>query len=409
MPVFHYKGRNARGEAIEADIESPSADAVATQLFNTGVTPITIVQQAAKVDLMAGLRSRLLIGRPTLVDLILFARQMHTLMRAGVPIIRAITGLADTARNTVLAQVLRNVVTSLEAGRDLAGSLSQHPEIFTPLFISIVQVGENSGRLDESFLQLSEYLELEKTTRDSIKSALRYPTIVIVAIAAAIAIINLKVIPVFAKVFAGFHAELPMATKVLIATSNFTVTYWYYMVGALLLIVLSVRSYIKTDAGRYRWGRAKLRLPIVGSIILRATLARYARSFAMSTRSGVPLIQALTVVAKAVDNDFVADRILMMRNGIERGDTLTRTAAASGLFTPLVLQMLSVGEETGAVDEMLSEVADFYEREVAYDLKSLSEKIEPIMLLAVGGLVLMLALGVFLPMWDLAGAARGHG
>lgn len=409
MAVFHYKGRNARGEAIEADIESTSADAVATQLFNTGVTPITIVQRAAEVDLMAGLRSRFLIGRPSLVDLILFARQMHTLMRAGVPIIRAMTGLAETARNAVLAEVLRNVVSSLEAGRDLAGSLSQHPEIFSPLFISIVQVGENSGRLDESFLQLSEYLELEKTTRDSIKSALRYPTIVIVAIAAAIAIINLKVIPVFAKVFAGFHAELPMATRVLIATSNFTVHYWYYMVGIIVMIVLAVRSYVRTDAGRYRWGRAKLRLPIVGNIILRATLARYARSFAMSTRAGVPLIQALTVVSKAVDNDFVADRILMMRNGIERGDTLTRTAAASGLFTPLVLQMLSVGEETGAVDEMLSEVAGFYEREVAYDLKSLSEKIEPIMLLAVGGLVLMLALGVFLPMWDLASAARGHG
>ncbi len=409
MPVFHYKARNTRGESIEADIEAASADVVASQLFNTGVIPITIVEQQAHVDLLEGLRKRLLIGRPTLVDLILFARQMHTLMRAGVPIIRAMSGLADTSRNVTLAQVLREVVTSLEAGHDLASSLSQHPEIFSPLFISIVQVGENSGRLDESFLQLSEYLELEKTTRDSIRSALRYPTIVIVAIAAAIAIINLKVIPVFAKVFAGFHAELPTATKILIATSNFTVAYWYIMLGTLLLIIFGVRAYIRTDAGRYRWGKAKLRLPIVGSIIMRATLSRYARSFAMSTRSGVPLIQALTVVSKAVDNDFVADRILMMRNGIERGDTLTRTAAASGLFTPLVLQMLSVGEETGAVDEMLSEVAGFYEREVAFDLKSLSEKIEPIMLLAVGALVLMLAMGVFLPMWDLAGAARGHG
>ncbi len=409
MPVFHYKARNARGESIEADIEAASADVVAGQLFNTGVTPITIVEQQAEVDLFAGLRKRMLIGRPTLVDLILFARQMHTLMRAGVPIIRAMSGLADTTRNVTLAQVLREVVTSLEAGRDLASSLSQHPEVFTPLFVSIVQVGENSGRLDESFMQLSEYLELEKTTRDSIKSALRYPTIVIVAIAAAIAIINLKVIPVFAKVFAGFHAELPTATKILIATSNFTVSYWYIMLGTLLITVFGVRAYIKTDAGRYRWGKAKLRLPIVGSIIMRATLSRYARSFAMATRSGVPLIQALTVVSKAVDNDYVADRILMMRNGIERGDTLTRTAAASGLFTPLVLQMLGVGEETGAVDEMLSEVAGFYEREVAFDLKSLSEKIEPIMLLAVGALVLMLAMGVFLPMWDLAGAARGHG
>ncbi len=410
MPTFHYKARNARGESIEADIEAVSADAVAGQLYNTGVIPITIIEQQTQVDLLEGLRKRLLIGRPTLVDLILFARQMHTLMRAGVPIIRAMTGLADTTRNVTLAQVLRDVVTSLEAGRDLAGSLSQHPEIFTPLFISIVQVGENSGRLDAAFLQLSEYLDLEKTTRDSIKSALRYPTIVIVAIAAAIAIINLKVIPVFAKVFAGFHAQLPMPTKILIATSNFTVAYWYLILGTLLAIVFGVRAYINTDTGRYRWGKTKLRLPIVGSIIMRATLARYARSFAMSIRSGVPLIQALTVVSKAVDNDYVADRILMMRNGIERGDTLTRTAAASWLFTPLVLQMLGVGEETGAVDEMLTEVAGFYEREVAFDLKSLSEKIEPIMLLAVGALVLMLALGVFLPMWDLASAARGgHG
>lgn len=164
--------------------------------------------------------------------------------------------------------------------------------------------------------------------------------------------------------------------------------------------------YVRTEAGEYRWDRYKLRLPVVGDLVQRATLARFARSFALSMRSGVPLIQALTVVARAVDNAYVAARVLTMRNGIERGESLTRTAATSDLFTPLVLQMLAVGEETGRVDEMMQEVAEFYEREVDYDLKRLSAYIEPVMIIAIGIMVLVLALGVFLPMWDLASAAR---
>ena len=388
-------------------LEAASADAVAAQLMTGGIIPIEISEARERRDLLQELRRRLGGGAPGLTELILFSRQMHTLMRAGVPIIRALNGLAETYRNPMFKGALADVVGNLESGRDLAGSLARHPRVFSSLFVSLMQVGENTGRLDEAFLQLSAYLEMEKETRDRIKAALRYPTIVIVAIAAALAIINLKVIPVFARVYSGFGAKLPWATQVLIATSNFTVAYWPYLLTILVLSYAGTRSYVHTDEGRYRWDKLKLRIPVIGGIILRATLARFARAFSMASRSGVPLIQALTVIALAVDNEYVGDRVRSMRNGVERGESLTRTAATTGLFTPLVLQMLAVGEETGAVDEMLEQVGDFYEREVDYDLKNLSAAIEPILILGIGAIVLVLALGVFLPMWDLASAVQG--
>jgi MSHA biogenesis protein MshG len=408
MALFHYKGRTHRGDAINGTLEAATADAVAAQLFNSGVTPIEINETRPKGDPLAAVRQKLVSDRASLDDLTLYSRQMYTLMKAGVPIIRAINNLAQSHRKPAMARALRAVATDLESGRDLSGALSRHPRIFSTLFVSIIQVGENTGRLDEAFLQISQYLELEKETRDRIKQAMRYPTVVFIAIAVAIAIINLFVIPAFAKVYAGFKAELPWATQALIATSDFTVAYWPYIVSALLGAVVAARMYVNTEEGRYRWHKLKIRLPLVGGIITRATLARFARSFAMSMRSGVPLIQALTVVARAVDNVFVGDRILQMRNGIERGDTMTRTAAATDMFTPLVLQMMAVGEETGAMDEMMQEVAEFYEREIDYDLKNLSAAIEPILIVAIGAMVLVLALGVFLPMWDLAAAATGQ-
>lgn len=408
MARFQYRGRSERGDAVHGVLEAGSADAVATQLLTGGITPIEITEARERTDPLAQLRRRLGGGAPGLDELILFSRQMHTLMRAGVPIIRALNGLAETYQNPVFKDALADVVDHLESGRDLSGSLARHPRVFSSLFVSLVQVGENTGRLDEAFLQLAAYLEMEKDTRDRIKAALRYPMTVIVAISVALVIINLKVIPAFARVYSGFGAKLPWATQVLINVSKFTVAYWPYLFAALIATIAGVRYYVHTEKGRYRWDKLKLRLPVVGSIILRATLARFSRAFSMAMRSGVPLIQALTVVALAVDNEYVGDRVRSMRNGVERGESLTRTAATTGLFTPLVLQMLAVGEETGAVDEMLAQVGDFYEREVDYDLKNLSDAIEPILIVAIGVIVLVLALGVFLPMWDLASAVQGH-
>lgn len=411
MPVFEYRGRNNQGQAVSGNIDAASTDAVATQLMGSGITPIDIATQKNKKKADKSKKFEINFSKnkkPTLDDLVLFSRQMYTLMHAGVPIIRAITGLTDTTRNLVLKQTLQAVRTEVEGGRELSTAMAQFPDVFSHLFVSMVQVGENTGNLDDVFLQISGYLAREKNTQDQIKSAMRYPAFVIVAITIAMFIINMWVIPTFAKVFAGFNAELPLPTRILLGISEFTVSYWYLLVGGVVTTLLLLRKYIKTESGHLFWDRFKTRIPLIGSIVLRATLARFSRSFSMSLRAGVPLVTGLALVSRAVDNVYVGGHIANMRTGIERGDSLTRTAVATEMFTPLIIQMLAVGEETGNVDDMLEEVADFYDREVDYDVKNLTSAIEPILIVFIGAMVLVLALGVFLPMWDLAGAAKGN-
>lgn len=406
MPIFRYKARNSHGDAVSGELDAGSADAVATQLINSGVTPVDITEVEEKRDFLNDLEQAFSRNKPELDDLILFCRQMHTLARAGVPIIRAMTGLEETTKNQSLAKAINRVRKNLESGHELSAALGMEPNIFNNLIVSIVRVGETTGRLDEAFLQLALYLEMERDTRDRIKTALRYPSFVILSIGIAIGIVNVVVIPAFARVFAKMQTDLPWQTQLLINLSDFTVNYWPHMIAAFILAGFGIRHYVSAGKGKYKWDKYKLNIPIVGSLIMRSTLARFTRSFAMAMKSGVPLIQALTVTARAVDNDYVADRILSMRNSVERGENLTRTAAATGLFPPLVLQMFSVGEETGAIDKMMEDVAIFYEREVDYELKNLSSAIEPIMIIAIGVLVLIVALGVFLPMWDLSQLAR---
>ncbi|MHB8453793.1 MAG: type II secretion system F family protein [Acidiferrobacterales bacterium] len=409
MPNFQYNGRNRRGEAVTGQVEAATADVVATQLFNSGITPIDIVPADAVQDVLGGLKAlfaRLNEGGVGLTDQIFFCRQMYTLLKAGVPIMQTLRGLRDSTHNPALARVIGSLGEGLDAGMDLTTAIKRHPQVFSSLFVSLVQIGETTGTLAEAFLQLSAYLEREKDTRERIKQALRYPIMVVVAITIALFIINIFVIPAFARVYASFHAGLPLPTRILIATSSFMLAYWWVLLTGLIGAVVGIRSYVHTAEGRYQWHKYKLKMPIVGRIIYCATLGRFARSLAITLKSGVPLVQGMSVVSRAVDNDFVGDRITQMRDGMERGESISRTATATGLFPPLVLQMISVGEESGAMDELLDEVAGYYEREVDYDLKNLSAAIEPILIVSIGVIVLILALGVFLPMWDLARAAH---
>lgn len=404
MPLYRYKARGRRGDAIEGSIEAVSSDAVATQLLEGGITPIEIAvaKTGATTEINFG---KLFVEKVTDTDVIQFSRQMYSLTKAGVPMLSALHGLSQSTKNATLAEAVRNVTASLEAGRDLATSFSEHPEIFSLFYISMIRIGETTGQLDAIFLQLARYMERDKRTRSQIKSALRYPSFVLIAITIAIAIINLFVIPTFAGVFAKFGSELPFATRILLETSNFTVAHWPELLGVTIAGFFGASRYLKTEEGRYRWDRLKLKLPLAGEIIYRATLARFSRLFAMSTGAGVPLITALTVVAKALDNKYVEERILGMQTGIERGESITRTAAATGLFDALVMQMMAVGEETGSIDKLLAEVAEFYEAEVENDIDKLSARIEPILTVFIAGIVLVLALGVFLPMWNLAEVA----
>ena len=407
MPLFNYKIRDAAGNLVEGQAEALSADALANQFQMSHAIPLSISAVAVKKKSVS-MKNFNLRGKPrvTLDDLILFCRQMYTLNSSGVPLVRAIRGLVETARNPTLGEALAKVVVDLESGMELSGAFSQHHQVFPALLCRMIQVGEVTGKLDEVFLQLSIHFEREKDIISRVKAALRYPSFVLIAIAVAIMIISLFVIPAFSKVFAGFGAELPLPTRILLGISSFMQSYWYVVIGATLIAIIAVKRILKTTRGRYVWDRYKLKIPLVGDIILRSTLVRFSRGFNMSYTAGIPLSQALGFTARAVSNSYVGEKIEIIRNGIERGDTLTRSASHAGIFTPLVLQMMAVGEETGSVDTMLNDVAEFYEREVDYDLKNLSSAIEPIMIVIIGAMVLVLALGVFLPMWNLSSVVR---
>jgi len=410
MPVFAYKGRSARGDLVQGSLEGADSGVVADQLLNTGITPteIRLTSQAArsgsKPDISLWKRLSME-NKVDVMELMLFSRQMYTLLKAGVPIMRALAGLQESTRNPAFATMLQDLRESLDSGRELSAALRRHPKVFSPFYLSMVQVGEMTGMLDVTFLRLYEHLEFEKDMKERIKAAVRYPMFVVIAMAIAIVIVNIFVIPAFAKVFEGFHAELPLMTRILMGFSNFMVNAWPVLLALLIGAVVAFRSWINTADGRYKWDRYKLHIPIAGPIIMKATLARFARSLALSFKSGIPIVQGLNSVALVVDNEFMRSRVEQMRDGVERGESILRTAATTGVFNPTVLQMIAVGEETGDMDGLMFEIAGMYEREVEYEIKSLSANIEPIMIVLLGGMVLVLALGIFLPMWDLGKVA----
>lgn len=406
MPFFAYKARNTRGEMLRGVLESADSGAVADQLFSTGVTPIEIVEtRKPAVGGNGGWWARLTEPKVRSIDVQLFSRQLYTLLKAGVPIMRGLGGLQESAINKSFARVVQDLRESLDSGRELSAAMRRHPAVFSSFYVSMVRIGETTGRLEEVFLRLFDHLEFEREMHERVRTAMRYPVFVIIAMVIAVAVINLFVIPAFAKVYAGFNAELPIMTRILVSTSNFTVQFWPLIAVAGAAAGIAFKMYINTANGRYKWDRFKLRLPIVGKILLKGTLGRFARSFALSSKSGVPIVQGLSVVAKTVDNTYISSRIEQMRDGVERGESILRTAVTTGVFTPIVLQMVAVGEESGALDDLMEEIAQMYEREVDYELKTLSAQIEPILILGLGILVLVLALGVFLPIWDLGKAA----
>ncbi|MBI5331595.1 MAG: type II secretion system F family protein [Betaproteobacteria bacterium] len=398
MPGFSYKARNNRGEQLTGRLEAASADATAEELMRTGLIPIEIrPEAAAKPPLLLRFSEE----KVEATDIMLFARQMASLLRAGVPILRALGSLAESTPHKRFQAVLNDVREGLSAGREMSACLRKHPTVFEPLFINMVRVGESTGRLDDVFLRLFHHLEFEREMRERVKGALRYPTFVVIALMAALAVINVLVIPAFAKVYKSAHADLPIFTRVLIGMSEWTVTWWPLLLGGLIAAVLGVRAWKRTAEGRYQWDKWMLRIPIIGAVLNKATMARFAKGLAMAYQSGVPIVQGLTHTAQVVGNAFVASRVEQMRDGVERGESLSRTARASGVFSPIVLQMMSVGEETGELDRLLNEIGDLYQRDVEYQIRNLSQQIEPILIAGLGFIIVTVALGVFLPVWDM--------
>jgi MSHA biogenesis protein MshG len=408
MPHFAYRSRNAGGQLVEGVLEGASTAAVAELLSGRGLVPVDIRETRAQAQGKAESAIDLFKPKVGHIDLLLFSRQMHTLMKAGVPILRALAGLQDSSTNPAMKEVIRAIREDLEGGRELSVALARHPKVFSRFYVSMVRVGETTGMLEDVFLRLFEHLDFERFMREQVKSALRYPMFVVIAMAIAIVIINIFVIPAFAKVFKGFGAELPLMTRILIGFSDFMVAWWPAMLAGLILGIVVFRAWVATPRGRYDWEALALRIPVAGKIVRKAGLARFARSFALGIKSGVPVMQALSNSAQTVDNSYLARHIERMRESVERGESVLRAAIGVGIFTPVVLQMVAVGEESGSLDDMMEEVGQLYQREVEYELKTLGAQIEPILIVALGILVLILALGVFLPMWDLGSAAFGR-
>jgi MSHA biogenesis protein MshG len=403
MPIFNYSGRNARGEAMQGQIESQNPQAVAAWMLSAGITPIAIDPLA---DTTGPEWLRKLNERPlTDVDLLLFTRQIGTMVKAGVAMMQTIAAIQKSTRKPALTRLLQALRDDLDRGHELSTAMARHPKFFDEYYVNMVKVGEGTGRLEEIFRRLFVQLEFEKHMKNKIKGALRYPSFVMMAIAIAIAILNIFVIPVFAKVYTGFKVDLPLLTRMLIASSDFAVSYWWAIVAAVILAVYAFRSWTGTREGRYTWDKFKLRIPIVGSILVKSTVARFCLSLAVASKSGIPLMQAFTLVSRVVENSFYEQRILQMRDGVERGESMLRVAQSAGIFTPLELQMIAVGEETGEIDDMLEQVAKMYQEEVEYEVSRLSESMEPILLAAMAVLVMILLLGIFLPMWDLGQVA----
>mgnify|MGYP003981120377 FL=1 len=385
-------------------MDALTVDGAADALIANQVTPIDIKLEGGENDLGFEWLSALFRSNDiSEIEHITFSRQMYNLTKAGIPLDRALRGLEGSITNNALKTILKDMLANLERGNNLSDTLRQHPKVFNDLYVNLVRVGESTGRLDLAFQDLARYMEIERNTSQQLKSAVRYPTFVLIAMGGALAVVTVFVIPAFSGVFAKLGDKIPWQTQALVNTSEFIINFWPLLLVLTGLGAIVFRLWTGTAAGGLTWDRIKLRMPVVGSVFERIALARFSKTFSIMSRAGVPIVTALSVGSDVVGNRFIASKVLGMGDGVSRGESLYLTAQRTEIFLPLVLQMISVGEESGNLPELLDEVSEFYDSEVEYDLSKLTTAIEPILIMFIAVLVLILALGVFLPIWDLAG------
>lgn len=405
MPLFSYQARSRDGKNLSGEMDASNIDDVIRQLKELKSFPIKINEvKKSKKNLAEFEVSFKKKEKISTKDLIFFSRQMYTLTKASVPILSALEGLLSTASSAVLASVIKDIKRSLDEGVDLTQALSRHPDVFPPLYINMVTIGETTGNLPQVFEELAIHLQKEQDTRQKIKKAMRYPIMVLGVIGVGMIIVSVFVLPKFADMFAGFNAELPLPTQILIGFSDFIQGYWYLVLPIPFVIWIGFKRYVKTDAGRLKWHELQLKLPLFGDLLLKGNITRFARSLAITGKAGVPMEQALRIIGPTIGNMHMEAKIRAMREGVERGESITANMKRMDLFPGLVIQMISIGEDTGSLDEMVSDIADYYERELNQSVEALTAAIEPIIIVFVAGLVLVLALGIFLPMISLMGA-----
>jgi len=406
MPTFRYKARDKYGSLFVGTFETNGAEAVAGHLDSLGYIPVSIEEERPSISL-SDLLPRF--DAITSEDLIIFSRQLATLIGAGIPFMASFNALEEQTENPTLRRVINQVRRDVEGGSTFAEALGKHPNVFSNLYVSMVKAGETGGVLDEMLNRLALLAEHDAETRARIKAATRYPKIVVAALVVAVGVLVTFVIPRFAALYAGLKVELPLPTRILIGVHYVVQHYGLFILGGIVGAVFGFRKYINTASGRLWWDGLKLKMPIFGPIIMKAALSRFARVFGTLHRSGLPILQTLEIVSETVNNVVLARIIDNIRDSARQGRGIVQPMRVSKVFPPIILQMVAVGEESGKTEEMMMKVSEYYDRDVDYAIKNLSSSLEPLLLVLISGAVLLLALAVFLPWWNLIDVAKGRG
>jgi type IV pilus assembly protein PilC len=397
MTMFDYKVRDRKGEVVTGSLEGDSIQSVAERLRQMGLTPVDVKQHGTGLKMEIVLRP----GHVDMKDLAVFSRQFATMVNAGLPILRCVSVLADQTESTELAKVLRKVRTDVEQGTSLTAALARHPKTFSNLFVAMIRTGETTGALGEVLEELAKQIEKETTLRGKVKSAMTYPIAVVGLVLVIMAAMLLLVVPQFKSIYAELNAPLPLPTRMLLAASTFVQAAWWILILAAVGAAIGLRRWIKTSAGRLRWDQLKISAPIIGSLFHKVAMARFSTTLSLMLRSGVPILQALDVVKDTVNNAVVARALDEVKGSVREGESVSRPLGRHPVFPTMVVQMLSVGEDSGSVDTMLGKVADFYNEEVSAAVDSLTSLIEPALILVIGVVVGLSVISLYLPMFNI--------
>ena len=407
MAKFTYRARNETGGLVTGELEAESKVVVYEYLDGLGLLPVQVGEAKNNpFSLREFIEQRQTIRQD---DLIFFTRQLQTIVKAGIPLISGLKALEEQTENPKLKRIIKEIYQEITKGKSLSDVLANHPRIFSELYVSMIRAGEVGGVLDDVLGRLIGLLDFQMKTRETLKAAMRYPITVVCVLILAFIVIVTFIIPRFAAIFKGAKVELPVPTKIMLWINDIVQSYGIFIFIGVVLLIVGVMMYIRSPDGRVAWDRLKLRMPLVGQIMLKIAMSRFANMFENMIRAGVPIMRTLEIVSRTVGNEYIARKILEISEKVEKGRGISKPLKDSGVFPPLVIHLISTGEETGSLEQMLREVSAHYDTEIGYSVSRLSAWIEPILTAGLSVMVLFIALAVFLPWWNMMGALKGGG
>jgi type IV pilus assembly protein PilC len=399
MPLFKYVAKNEEGKTLTGTLEATDRDGLVSKLREKDLIIVSVNEAKEKAKAGGALFSRRSIG---LDDIVVFSRQLATMVDAGIPLVSALDILGEQVGNKTFSDIILRVRDDVETGSSLSDALSRHQRTFSTLFVNMVKAGESSGMLDEILDRLANYLEKTSNLQKKVRSALIYPAVITVMAFVITAILLLKVIPVFKEIFMGFGAALPTPTQILINVSDFLTKYFFFAVGTLIVLGFVFLRYIRTEKGRLRFDSLILKMPIIGLLLRKVAVSKFTRTLSTLVRSGVPILNSLEIVGKTAGNKLIEQAVVRVHTSIKEGENIAEPLAKSGVFPPMVVRMVSVGEQTGELEKMLSKIADFYDAQVDAAISGLTSIIEPLIIAFLGIVIGTIVICMFLPIFKIS-------